>query len=272
MKPEVASVSYFENMVSKPTWKEILMDLISKNKLDPWNIDISALSDAFIKKVKEMKKLDFNMQANVILAAAILLKYKSNYLRFLNYQAEITDFSDDSNSLYDDNIPNLELSSRIPPKRPITLEELFTQIDDVIKYENIVRIPQPKGTITETIQMDLPDYNLEKDTKEIIDSITNIMKEEQTNFCLFSKLVKTFDTQKKIYSLLCLLYLFQEERIELFQEKIFDEIFIRFYKSQKSADTDKKSDIKLNDEKNTGESTSEESIDESEDEPLELVS
>jgi chromatin segregation and condensation protein Rec8/ScpA/Scc1 (kleisin family) len=64
------------------------------------------------------------------------------------------------------------------------------------------------------------------DTKEILDSISIAIKEEQSNFCLFSKLVRSFNIQKKIYTLLCLLYLFQDEKIELYQEKIFDEIFL----------------------------------------------
>ena len=90
---QLPSFSYLETMVSKPTWKEILLDLISTNSIDPWNIDLVTLADAFIKRVREMERMDFMMQANVILAASILLKYKSNYLRMLSYQSDMTEFA-----------------------------------------------------------------------------------------------------------------------------------------------------------------------------------
>src|SRR5271157_3956222 len=117
--PPIQSFSYLERMVTKPTWKEILLDLIASDSVDPWNIDLVVLSDAFLKRVKDMEKMDFVVPANVILAAAILLKYKSNYLKFLNYQSELPEFIPEADGAGDgaEQLPVLTLSSRIPPKR-----------------------------------------------------------------------------------------------------------------------------------------------------------
>ncbi len=69
------------SMVRKPSWKQLLIDLVVTEKLDPWDIDIIKVAEGFTKMVAEMKQLDFHIPANIILASAILLKYKSNALR-----------------------------------------------------------------------------------------------------------------------------------------------------------------------------------------------
>ena len=34
------------------TWQTLLMDLIRSNRMNPWDIDISLLSNEYIKKIK----------------------------------------------------------------------------------------------------------------------------------------------------------------------------------------------------------------------------
>ena len=152
LQMQLQSFSYLENMVSKPTWKDILLELISSHRIDPWNIDLIVLADAFIKKVREMERMDFLVQANVILAASILLKYKSDYLRMLSYQSDISDFPADGSDVPGiEEIPDLAFSSRIPPKRQITLDELVSEMERIIKYENTDRVHIPRGSIVETV-------------------------------------------------------------------------------------------------------------------------
>lgn len=49
---EKQSVDYanlnLENLVSEPTWKDILIDLVKKENLDPWNIDIANIVEKYI--------------------------------------------------------------------------------------------------------------------------------------------------------------------------------------------------------------------------------
>lgn len=116
---QLQSFYHLESMVSKPTWKDILLELMASNSIDPWDIDLISLSDAFIRKVREMEKMDFVIEANIILAASILLKYKSNYLKMLSYQSDLQEFMQETPpaSLEGEAIPELTLSSRIPPRR-----------------------------------------------------------------------------------------------------------------------------------------------------------
>jgi segregation and condensation protein A len=231
--------SYLESMVSKPTWKDILLDLMATHSVDPWNIDISMLADAFIKRVREMERMDFIMQANVILAASILLKYKSDYLRFLSYQTDMTQFPQEGDGLPAvEEIPELSLSSRIPPKRQITFDELVSEMERIIKYENTERMHVPRGAIVETIDLELVERNMEKDTALIIQRLREGMDDE--GWSLFSRLSKGMDHRDMIYTLICLLHMMQEGSAVLRQDRMFGEIFIRLHESKEKAKDERK--------------------------------
>ncbi len=220
------SFSYIETMVSKPTWKDILMELISSNRIDPWNIDIISLADAFIKKVREMERMDFAVQANVILAASILLKYKSDYLKALSYQAGLPDFQAEAEPTpaEAEELPQLTLSSRIPPKRQVTLEELISEMERIIKYDDTERVRMPRGSITETVDMELPERDIEQDLARILSRVREGADEQ--GWALFSRLVSGSDMRGTVYSLLCLLHLVQSGTLDIRQDELFGEIFI----------------------------------------------
>jgi segregation and condensation protein A len=230
----MASSFDINNMVSKPSWKTILLELIDTKKLDPWNIDIIDISDAFMKKVKEMEQLDLLVQANVILAAAILLRYKSDYLKFLQYQEQMTDYiPDDEPFLNSDEIPQLTLTSRIPPKRQVTLEELVNEMEQIIRYESDERlIRKPKGTIDEVVNFKLEEQDIETRMNEITNKIKGSIDEE--GWTLFSRLLKNRnDNIELIYALMSILHLTQKETIDIKQDKLFGEIFIRLLQNRK---------------------------------------
>jgi len=225
--PPIQSFSYLERMVTKPTWKEILLDLIASDAVDPWNIDLVVLSDAFLKRIKEMEKLDFVVPANVILAAAILLKYKSNYLKFLNYQSELTDFAPEVDGAGDGSepLPVLTLSSRIPPKRQITIDDLLGEMERMIKYDTTERVSVPRGSIVEMVDLELPERDIEQDMAGVLDRVRAGADSE--GWSLFSRLTDGYDLRKTVYTLLCLLHLVQNESVDLRQDVFFGELFIR---------------------------------------------
>lgn len=227
---QIQSTQYFESMVSKPTWKDILLDSISSNSIDPWNIDLLALSDAFIKKVREMESMDFILQANVILAASILLKYKSNYLKMFSYQAEITDFVPEEEPLAISDIPALAFASRIPPKRQITLDELVGEMERILKYDAVERVHIPRGAITETIDMELSERDIERDMDLLLTDIRSNTDSE--GWSLFSRVTHGTDPCQLVYSLICLLHLVQFGHIDVKQDELYGEIFIQLLKQQ----------------------------------------
>jgi segregation and condensation protein A len=224
-----------DSMVSKPSWKTILLELIDTKRLDPWNIDIVEISDAFLKKVREMENLDLLVQANVILAAAILLRYKSDYLKFLQYQEQMTDYlPEESAGLPLDEVPQLTLSSRIPPKRQVTLDELVQEMEKVIKYESDERlVHRTKGGLDEIVDLRLNDVDIEERMARTIAKIKDSVDDE--GWTLFSRLLENReDKLELIYSLMSVLHLTQKEIIDLRQDELFGEIFIKLLKEKET--------------------------------------
>lgn len=62
------------------TWQSILTGLVKTENLNPWDIDITDLSNKFIDTIKKLKEMDFRISGKIVLAAAILLRVKSVYL------------------------------------------------------------------------------------------------------------------------------------------------------------------------------------------------
>lgn len=225
------SFSSFENMVSRPTWKDILLDLISSNSIDPWNIDLVSLADAFIRRVREMEKMDFVLQANVILAASILLKYKSEFLKALSYQTDLSQFEETPEPVITgaDEFPTLTLSSRIPPKRQVTIDELITEMEKIIHYDDSERVRVPRGAIVETVDLDLGERDIEKDMAEMMSLVRNNV--DDNGWALFSRLVEGRDMEGVVYTLLCLLHLVCDGALDIKQDKMFGEIFVHLNKA-----------------------------------------
>ena len=144
MHPHATQVFSLESIVSKPTWKEILLELIDTKRLEPWKIDIVQIADNYMKKIREMEKISLVIPANIILAASILLRYKSEYLRFEEPVQVIVPLEEGAEF---EEMPQLELSARIPPKRQITLDELIQEMEKIIRVSK----PDMKIFVAEAI-------------------------------------------------------------------------------------------------------------------------
>ena len=59
------------------TWQTIIYDLVKSEQMDPWDIDVSLLSQKYLDAVKKLKEMNFVISGKVILASAVLLRIKS---------------------------------------------------------------------------------------------------------------------------------------------------------------------------------------------------
>ena len=59
------------------SWQAIVYDLINTEQLDPWDVDISLLANRYLEKVRLLEEANFFVSSKVLLAAALLLRIKS---------------------------------------------------------------------------------------------------------------------------------------------------------------------------------------------------
>ncbi len=213
-----SSLARLEKMVAKPTWKSILLQAVESKKIDPWDIDIVALADEFLKRVKELEELDLNSHANIILAAAILLKHKSEYLKSIYEAEKEVVLPEEEGEFVPIEIPKLTVADRIPPKRPITIAELMEEVEKAIKIEKKRQEILKRVVKKEEVRWEIEEWDVEKEMEALFKALPPKIT--------FFELTKDVGKEERTRKLLTLLHLSQEGKVALIQEKLFSDFII----------------------------------------------
>jgi segregation and condensation protein A len=218
-------------------WQEIIYDLINTEQLDPWDIDIIILSDRYLEKIREIEEADFFISSKVLLAASLLLRIKSEIL--LNkYIQSIDDilFGRKEQPKYtlerielDENIPELIPKSPLPRFRKVTLKELMDSLNKAIITENrrIKREIVTKDSVRESaFSLPKKKFSIKNKIIEVYRNLTDKFKQDrEKNRISYNEFVNN-SKEEKILSFLPLLYLEEQKKVWLEQEKPFEEIYI----------------------------------------------
>jgi len=221
------------------TWQSLIYDLIKSEQLNPWNIDISLLSKRYIESLKKLKEANFFISGKVLLAAALLLKIKSD--KFLNedfanfdnllYPPDLNElelYEDSSNPYINAEHPELTIRTPLLRKRKVSINDLMAALQKVLdvnkrkvmrrlrEEEIIVKIPEKKIDISSLI-------------KNVYNKIVEFFRSKKENLT-FSKLIPSGKKEDKILAFIPLLYLDNQEKIVISQNEPFGEIFIEVKK------------------------------------------
>ncbi|MDE1768236.1 MAG: segregation/condensation protein A [Candidatus Micrarchaeota archaeon] len=208
---------------SEATWRDLIIDLVAREKLDPWNIDVIEIVDKYVDTVKKLKVVDLRVPANIILAAAILIRLKSTYLSMPEYE-------DAGEAAVDPDVirPNiavdpLNLRLRIPPKRKISLNELIAALDEAITIKDTRTTILPRIPVSMPISIE--NFDIEAETEKLYDVIgRNVDRSNMMTFTHLSSISENSDILLGLF--IPLLFLAHKEKISLIQEKFFSEIII----------------------------------------------
>jgi segregation and condensation protein A len=218
-------------------WQEIIYDLINTEQLDPWDVDIIILTDRFLIKINEFEEEDFFVSSKVLLAAALLLRIKSEIL--LNkYIKSIDDilFGKKEEKKYiserielDENIPELIPKSPMPRFKKVTLKELMESLDKAIATENrrIKKEIVKKNALRET-SFSIPKrkFSIKNKIREVYDKLTKHFKEnEKSRKVSFNEFIGN-NKEERLISFPPLLHLDHQKKVWLEQEAHFDDFHI----------------------------------------------
>lgn len=207
---------------------QILVDLANRGEIDPWNIDIVAVTDAFLEKLREIGKLDLITSGRTLFYAAVLLRIKAETLAMENGEEE----------------PGIDLSWLIPPvireivprlrrdsKRPVTLDEL---VDALKRAEQVAKRREERRERRVEFEKILQAAAKSEELGKKVEKVKEILSREfsRRKFITFSELVMavsnpTVRRETVAITYLSLLYIATREKmIRLVQEQMFGEIFI----------------------------------------------
>ena len=232
----------YEILVQKNdvTWRSIIQDLVKKGEIDPWNIDISWISQEYLKEIKKMQEMNFFISGKMILASAILLKLKSEKL--LNEDIASLDhimFPSDNIDELDDFLPNEQkklefidnpnLTIRTPQarKRRVSIADLISALEQALEI-NTKRLLRKEEAERIPTDLMIPEKKIDinKLIEELFEKIIIYLKEK--NDLKFNNLLSEKPNRDEIIgTFVPLLHLDNQQRIKLEQEKHFGEINIR---------------------------------------------
>lgn len=235
---EVAKQEYslnLEELVSNATWRELLIELVATNKIDPWDVDIVQVVDSYISAVKRMKVLDLRIPANMILAASILLRLKSDTINLFEEQVQEPEgeeaMAPEGRIL--PSVPELTPKFRMQPRRKITLDDLINALEGAMKAKErrAERITLENVPMEFVVNMD--------DIDEKIESAYNLVRSsiDRNGMVTFMDLSRSMRSSESVLLDLFvpLLFLATDSKIAMFQEEFFGEIIIKLLKQSPGA-------------------------------------
>src|SRR3989338_4232573 len=215
------------------TWQSIIYELVKNEQMDPWDIDVSILAQKYIDMLRNLKEHDFRISGKVLLAAAILLKIKSNKLvgedlseldkLLIGVEEEMEELGFDETS----EITKLDEITSLIPKTPQPRKRKVSIFDLVEALERALEVKKRR------LLNSIPPLNLEapKKKKDITEIIREVYMKIKGYFMramgdklTFSKLLPSESREDKVHTFIPLLHLAQQNKIELMQDIPFGEI------------------------------------------------
>lgn len=218
------------------SWQAIIYDLINTEQLDAWDIDISLLANKYLEKVRMLEEANFFVSSKVLLAAALLLRIKSEILlnEYLPSLDEILFGKKEEKPAYvperielEGEIPGLVPRTPLPRFRKVGLEELMAALGKAIATETrrIRKVIVAKQQEYETA-LSLPKnrINLQDRITAVDKQLTEIFKDREEKVA-FSEISGT-SYDDKLGTFVPLLHLDNAQKVWLEQNGHLEEIWI----------------------------------------------
>jgi len=214
------------------TWQSVIYELAREGKIDPWDIDVSILAVEYLQMVRKLKEMNFRLSGKIILAAAVLLKMKAERIGleqlYLLMNPPEPELMDGDELELEKHFTKAELQSRIPlpRKRKVTIFELVESLKKAIEVDERRRMrvldlkPAPR-----LLNIKKPD--IFSKIQVVFSKLKDLMKKFKNKLIPFDEIIPSTDKKDIIWTLIPLLHLANQGKIEFVQEEAFGKIFIK---------------------------------------------
>jgi segregation and condensation protein A len=222
-------------LVKDATWRDVLMELVESNSVDPWNIDIEKIANEYVQTIKKMKVMDLHIPANMTLAASILLRMKSDTM--VMFKEEVQEELDGISAARQiPEVPELIPKFRLQPHKKVTLPELMDALDDAM------RVTEQKAMVSSEMEAPLDFVVVKEDIDEKIASAYKLISSNITREGVveYSKLARMFSSERGAVSdlFIPLLFLTHRKEVDMEQEQFFGDIRISLHQEKKEVKGD----------------------------------
>ena len=216
------------------SWQQIIYDLIKSEQLDPWDIDLSRLTSRYLEKVHELEESNFIIPSKILLAAAILLRVKSEMLlyRYIKSLDEILFGKEEKKEkppieINLDDVSELFPRSPLPRPRRVTLPDLIQALNRAMitehrRIKKEISVKHAMNRFNAMLPKSRADVRFK--IKEVFEKIKGFFSSTKSEKMAYTQLAPTGEEKRLAFS--PILHLDNQERVNLEQPKSFEEIFI----------------------------------------------
>lgn len=216
-KPD--SESIIRTIVLGSDWEDALTAIVVERGLDPLNLNITALANAFMIHLNHMKSFDFRIPARFVLIAAILLNMKCETL-LQKEEERLSRIAQEEAVKLKLDAPLLTPPANRQTARPVSLTDLIAALNkafEIKKRKEPLLMPKMRANM---IILQKP-VDIEKKIKEIYERI------RRKGIIKFSDLVPVWRRAEVISTFIPLLYLANRGKVVCSQKEMFEEITIQ---------------------------------------------
>jgi segregation and condensation protein A len=235
----------FELLLEKEdvSWKTILQELVATEQMDPWDVNITLLTNKYIETVKEMQEHNLRVSGKVLLAAAFLLKIKSAHFidhDISNLDRLISSTEDDADE--DEFFEEINGAKRVrekfqlipknpqPRTRKVSINDLIQSLQRALASKRRVLARQkPVKFIMPKAGVDIIEV-----IRDVYHKIVYYTEKDKKMKLSFSKLLPPkAGKHEKVFTFVPLLHLENQKKVETSQKEPFDEIYVKLMKKAK---------------------------------------
>lgn len=230
-------------------WRGFLYDLINKEGLNPWDVDLSLFTKKYLEAIKGIKNVDFDISGKFLTIAVFLLKTKAEtYVerdlrgidqKIAEIEAESNGFDNELDYLegFDNELEEIKKKEKysikvrnpIARKRKVNIFDLIKVLEKTFEQSNRRRTNylarHHDGSYEGPMYEKKP-----KDLKQVIEELYQIIQEEfnsKSGHVSFNNLTKDVNHRKGILEkFIPLLHLHNQEKVTLKQNSHFSDIEI----------------------------------------------
>lgn len=207
--------------------------MAKKGEIDPWNVDVIDVTDKFLKRLEEAKRLDLRISGRVLLYAAILVRMKADAIAPQPPPAE-----DDSDveiieweELESEEIDEIKIEDilRAQRRRIRKINTLKDLIEELRKAEAIEkrRKKRKSGEILDVdVITSIPhDESMEDRIRRVEEKIMKLLQKSD-----FVTLFSIVDSKEELIDhYISLLHLVSRKKFQISQKEIYGDIEIRLF-------------------------------------------
>ncbi len=235
MQDRIFSLLVEQNEIS---WKAIIFDLIKTEQMDPWDVNISLLTQKYVERLHQLKEQDLKVGGKVLLAASILLRIKSNKLvgdDLDEFDRLIAGADMTQEQFYDEleqelargEEMGLKEEYELLPRLPQARRRKVSVYDLVKALEQALEVKQRRVLHSMPPPLPLPERKF-----DVTAALSTLFQRIRSLFSVhkkltFRELLPGETRQDKVYTFIPLLHLSNQQKIELEQTEPFGDIHIK---------------------------------------------